>query len=157
MLNKNILLILVLLQLGLSSLGSVYYVSPNGADANPGSKAQPLYSIRKAQQLVLPGDTVWVRGGTYSVREADITTYSRIQAFVVLLDKSGAENKRINYWAFPGEKPVFDFSSVKPANYRVHAFEVTGSWIHLKGLEVTGVQVTITNVNTQSICFSNAS
>ena len=89
------------------------------------------------------------------MQESQINSFTRIWAYVILLDKSGTENKRINYWAYPGEKPVFDFSNIKPANYRVHAFEITGSWLHIKGLEVTGVQVMITNVNTQSICFSN--
>jgi Protein of unknown function (DUF1565) len=139
----------------ITSYASVYFVATNGNDANPGTKELPLQSIQKAQTLTSPGDTVYVRGGTYIMQESQIASYTRIWAYVTLLDKSGAEGKRINYWAYPGEKPVFDFSSIKPANYRVHAFEVTGSWLHIKGLEVVGMQVTITNVNTQSICFSN--
>lgn len=89
------------------------------------------------------------------MQSSQINSYSRIQAFVTLLDKSGAEGKRIYYWAYPNEKPVFDFSEVKPEGYRVHAFEITGSWLHIKGLEVIGVQVPVVNSNTQSICFSN--
>ncbi|MFB9615281.1 right-handed parallel beta-helix repeat-containing protein, partial [Kutzneria kofuensis] len=42
------------------------------------------------------------------------------------------------YVAYPGEKPVFDFSRVKD-NCRIKGFDVTGDWIHIKGLEVTGV------------------
>ena len=137
------------------SHASVFYVATNGNDANPGTKEQPLQNVQKAQSLVSAGDTVYVRGGIYLMQESQIALYTRIWAYVILLDKSGTESKRINYWAYPGEKPVFDFSNIKPANYRVHAFEITGSWLHIKGLEVTGVQVTITNVNTQSICFSN--
>jgi hypothetical protein len=74
---------------------------------------------------------------------------------VTLLDKSGTDGKRICYWAYSNERPVFDFSEVKPTGYRVHAFEITGSWLHIKGLEVIGVQVPVVNSNTQSICFSN--
>ena len=37
---------------------------------------------------------------------------------------------------------------------RINAFELIGSWIHVKGLEVTGVQVTI-KTHTQSCCFEN--
>jgi hypothetical protein len=139
----------------LAADASTWYVATNGGDANPGNKDLPFQTIQKAQTLVMAGDTVYVRGGTYLVQESQINSYSKIQAYVVLLDKSGTENKRNNYWAYTGEKPVFDFSNVKPANYRVHAFEITGSWLHIKGLEVTGVQVSITTVNTQSICFSN--
>jgi hypothetical protein len=78
----------------------------------------------------------------------------RIWAFVHDLRKSGEPDKRIHYFAYPGEKPVFDFSGVKPANKRIMAFNVTGSWIHFRGLCVTGVQVTILT-HTQSECFHN--
>jgi hypothetical protein len=153
--TKKILTVFLLAFVSAQIHAGIYYVAPQGNDANPGSKARPLLTLTKAQSLVAPGDTVYVRGGTYQMEETRITSYSRIQAYVILLNKSGTVNKRVNYWAYPEEKPVFNFTNVKPANYRVHAFEITGSWLHIKGLEVVGVQVTITNVNTQSICFSN--
>jgi hypothetical protein len=153
--NKKITLAFAFLFTMISSHAGIYYVATNGNDENPGTKEHPLLTIQKARTYVSPGDTVYVRGGTYQMLESQITSYTRIQAYAILMDKSGTENKRINYWAYPGEKPVFDFTNVRPPNYRVHAFEITGSWLHIKGLEVTGVQVTITNVNTQSICFSN--
>jgi hypothetical protein len=139
-----------------TSFAMVWYVAPVGNDTNPGTIGQPFQTMQKAQTVVLPGDTVYIRGGTYLVQESQVNSYSRIQAFVTLLDKSGSEGKRIHYWAYPGEKPLFDFINVKPAGLRVHAFEVTGSWLHIKGLEVVGVQVPVVNSNTQSICFSNA-
>ena len=49
---------------------------------------------------------------------------------------------------------MFVFSAVKPPRLRVHAFSVSGSWLHFKGIEVVGVQVTICG-HTQSICFAN--
>jgi hypothetical protein len=155
MLLKTTIITLAFLFTMIVSYAGIYYVAPNGSDENEGTKEHPFLTIQKAQACVSPGDTVYVRGGMYQMNESQIASYSRIQAYVIFLDKSGTENKRINYWAYPGEKPVFDFTNVKPNNYRVHAFEITGSWLHIKGLEVTGVQVTITNVNTQSICFSN--
>ncbi|HLO38261.1 MAG TPA: hypothetical protein VK173_07225 [Lacibacter sp.] len=153
--DKKIIVTLAFLFSMIISHAAIYYVAINGNDENSGTKEHPFLTIQKAQSLVAAGDTVYIRGGLYQMKESQIASYSRIQAYVILLDKSGRENERINYWAYPGEKPVFDFSNVKPPNYRVHAFEITGSWLHIKGLEVTGVQVTITNVNTQSICFSN--
>ena len=153
--NIKILTLVIGLFSCAASHASVFYVATNGNDANPGTKELPVQGIQKAQTLVSAGDTVYVRGGTYMMQESQIASYTRIWAYVILLDKNGKENQRINYWAYPGEKPVFDFSNIKPANYRVHAFEITGSWLHIKGFEVIGVQVMITNVNTQSICFSN--
>ena len=140
----------------ITSFANTYYVSANGSDSSPGTKEYPFLTIQKAQSLVAPGDTVLIRGGIYRMQPSQIHSYSRIQAFVTLLDKSGTNGKRIHYWAYPNERPVFDFSEVKPTDYRVHAFEVTGSWLHVKGLEVVGVQVPVVNSNTQSICFSNA-
>lgn len=131
-----------------------YYVAPDGSDEAVGTKAAPFATIQRAQQVVQPGDTVFVRGGTYRATEAQIAGRVGPYACFMLLEKSGAPGKRINYWAYPGEQPVFDLSDVKPAGARVTAFRVNGSWIHLKGLEVIGVQVTITG-HTQSICFDN--
>lgn len=107
-----------------------------------------------AQTVVEPGDTVYVRGGKYVMNENQTARKQGIWAMVHLLNKSGIEGKRIHYWAFPGEKPVFDLSQVKPSNYRILVFNVTGSWIHIKGLEVIGTQVSILT-HTQSECFHN--
>lgn len=134
--------------------GALWYVAPAGDDANPGSIAQPFATVQRAQAAARPGDTVYLRGGTYLMNEAQIVKHEGPYAYVTLLEKSGAPGKRINYWAHPGERPVFDFSRVKPAGRRVTAFRVNGSWLHLKGIEVVGVQVTITT-HTQSICFDN--
>lgn len=144
-----------LLLLSASSLANNWYVSVNGSDSNTGTKEYPFLTIQKAQSSVTPGDTVFIRGGIYKMQQSQITSFAGIKAFVTLLDKSGTNGKRICYWAYPNEKPVFDFSEVKPNGYRVHAFEVTGSWLYIKGLEVVGVQVPVVNSNTQSICFSN--
>ena len=153
---KNLFSLLLSLFGCIYSFAATYYVAPSGNDKHPGTKQLPLATVQKAQSIVMPGDTVYIRGGIYKMEESQINSYSRIQAFVTLLDKSGTKDRRIHYWAYPGEKPVFDFTHVKPPGYRVHAFEITGSWLHFKGLEVTGVQVPVVNTNTQSICFSNA-
>jgi hypothetical protein len=132
---------------------SQIYVAPNGSDANPGTVEQPLESMQKAQEYASPGDTVYIRGGIYKVRQDQISNVvSSLFACVTYLDKSGTEGHAINYWAYPGERPVFDFSAVKPANQRVVGIYVVGSYIHIKGLEMTGVQVTIT-AHTESYCI----
>lgn len=131
-----------------------FYVAVDGSDRNSGTKLHPFASIMRAQEAVVPGDTVFIRGGKYVMNENQIARSQRIWAYVHDINKSGVPDKRIHYFAFPGEKPVFDFSNVKPANKRIMAFNVTGSWIHFKGLEVTGVQVTILT-HTQSECFHN--
>lgn len=131
-----------------------YYVATNGSDANPGTIQQPFASLQRAQESAEPGDTVFIRGGRYRMQESDIARKERIWAHVIRLNKSGRSGQRINYWAYENEQPVFDFSTVKPPRLRVHAFSVSGSWLHFKGIEIVGVRVTISG-HTQSICFAN--
>ncbi len=140
---------------GIPLFGAEFYVAPNGNDANEGTLAAPFASVQRVQEAVSPGDTVWIRGGTYRIKEEQIVQRRRGRAHVTLLDKSGSPGKPIRYWAYKDEEPVFDFSEVKPPRLRVTAFRIDGSWLHLKGLTVVGVQVTITR-HTQSICFDNA-
>ncbi len=120
------------------------YVAPNGNDSNTGTIDQPLATLQKAQGLASAGDTVFIRGGTYNFRQDQISrVVSNLFACVTYLDKSGTEGHTIKYWAYPGEKPIFNFSAVKPANERVVGIYVIGSFIHLRGLELTGIQTTI--------------
>jgi hypothetical protein len=147
-------LLLLLTGFTTPALSKIYYVATTGNDANTGTISSPFLTIQRAQTSAAAGDTVYIRGGTYAMTTAQIAQYSSIWAYVTLLNKSGTSGNRIKYWNYPNEKPVFNYSNIKPAGYRVHAFQVTGSWIHLRGIEVVGVQVTITT-HTQSECFEN--
>jgi hypothetical protein len=151
---KKIVIIFLCLSLYSLTYCSVYFVAPNGNDSNAGIINKPFMTLRRAQDAVSPGDTVYIRGGKYLMSDSLIMSYSGVYAHVTDIKKSGTPGKYINYWAYPGERPVFDYAYIKPANFRVSAFWVTASWIHFKGFEVTGVQVTI-KTHTQSECFSN--
>jgi parallel beta-helix repeat protein len=85
-----------------------YYVSPSGSNSNAGTSAGvPLKTINRALEKVVPGDTVYLRGGTY--REQ------------VEVKKPGAAGKPVVITAYPGEVPVIKGSDV-----------VTG-WVHHSG------------------------
>ena len=45
---------------------SDYYVSPNGNDSNLGKETSPFRSIKKGIAALVAGDTLFIRGGTYS-------------------------------------------------------------------------------------------
>ena len=132
----------------------IYYVAPQGNDSQAGTLAAPFGSIARAQEAAQPGDTVYFRGGLYQIHEEQIARKQGIFAYVFELNKSGRTGAPIRYWAYQEEKPVFDFSQVKAEGLRILAFNVTGSWLHFRGLEVIGVQVTM-KTHTQSECFEN--
>lgn len=142
------------LLLSAAARGASWYVAPDGDDAGAGSLDAPFATVQRAQRSVEPGDTVFIRGGTYRMTEAQIARRRGIFARVIVLDKSGTADKPITYRAYEDERPVFDASAVKPAGQRVTAFYVSGSWLRLQGLAVTGMQVTMTG-HTQSICFES--
>lgn len=115
--------------------GSTFYVSTSGKDDYPGTLTQPFASIQNAQEKMNPGDTLLIRGGVYKPVVPDIADGG------IFLYKSGtSDTQRIYYWAYPGETPVFDFSNLKirDGDY-THGFVVSGSWLHLKGLEICNV------------------
>ena len=125
--------------------GSTYYVSPAGSDDAAGTIAAPFASLNKANSVVTAGDTVWIRGGTYYPTD---TTYVKNDNFTagIFLNKSGTgDDKRIYYWAYPGEKPVFDFSGmpVSPDSASgilyTHGILIQAQYLHIKGIEVRNV------------------
>jgi hypothetical protein len=123
-----------------AAAGATYYVAPAGNDSAAGTQAAPWKTIAKAQAVAAAGDTVYFRGGTYSFTKANTACSSQTaRVDGVTLNKSGASGNPIRYWAVAGEKPVFDFSKMAD-DCRLKGIDVTGSWIHLKGLAVTGVK-----------------
>ena len=131
-----------------------WYIAPQGDDGAEGSLEQPFATFSRAQKAAAPGDTILLRGGTYRLTEAQIANNRGLFARLIVLNKSGLPKKPITYRPYQDERPIFDCSDVKPRNQRVTAFYVSGSWLHLQGIEVTGVQVTI-QTHTQSICFES--
>jgi MYXO-CTERM domain-containing protein len=109
-----------------------YYVAPTGDDAAAGTEEEPFRTVERGQMAASPGDTVFIRGGVY--------TFSGTSATVgVSFTKSGQQDRRINYFAYPGELPIFDLFELRP-QARVTGLDVNCSFIHLRGLEVRGVQ-----------------
>jgi hypothetical protein len=151
-----LLVVVFSLLLAARGMAATWFVAPEpaGSDQAIGTLEQPFASLQRTQEAASAGDIINIRGGTYVMTEQMIASRKRIFARVIALTKSGSRGKPITYQAYNGERPVFDFSAVKPAGQRVSAFYVSGSWIKLKGIEVVGVQVTIKG-HTQSICIES--
>ncbi len=116
-------------------LRSQKYVATGGSDANPGTFREPFATLSRAVSDTTPGDTIWVRGGTYP---SDVT-------LTIGSSKSGSETGRKCLFAFPGERPLLDFSktangakgiSLKASHWHVRGFDVTGApdnGMHING------------------------
>ena len=75
-------------------VNGAYYVSPSGSDANPGTLASPFRTVLKGLTVVGPGQTLYVRGGTYveDIKNPPI--------------RPGTPSARVSVVAYPGERPV---------------------------------------------------
>jgi hypothetical protein len=81
-----------------AATGKSYYVTPapHGSDENPGTFDQPWSTLNHAAATAKAGDTVYFRGGVYSMmRKAQLAN-------------GGTENARLTLVAYPGETPIFD-------------------------------------------------
>jgi hypothetical protein len=122
-----------------SAAGATYYVAPGGSDSAAGTLSAPWASFARAQSVAQAGDTVYFRGGTYAYTHADSSCGSQTASVnAISVNKSGSAGALINYVAYPGERAVFDFSKVSN-DCRIKGFDVTASYVHLKGLEAQGV------------------
>src|SRR4051812_29966235 len=77
-----------------------YYVATTGSDSNPGTLAAPWKSINKGVDRYNPGDTLYLRGGTYNLTSG------------IYFYRSGTAAAPITFRAYPGETVVLDGSSM---------------------------------------------
>lgn len=156
--RKKTWLIGMVLASSLPACATRYYLSPTGNDANSGLTArQALASFKAVQAVVEAGDTVWIMTGTYTPSENDVMAeenagktgqYKIVNHFTV----SGEAGRPICYIGQTdkeGNRPVFDFSQVKPSGWRVTAFLISADYLLFRNFEVTGLQVNRTD-HTQS-------
>jgi len=59
-------LLLAALTLPVAAHAATWYIAPAGQDSATGTLAGPWQSLARAQQAAQPGDTVYLRGGTYA-------------------------------------------------------------------------------------------
>jgi hypothetical protein len=140
----------------------IYYVAPNGSDTNPGTFAEPFATIAKASSVVAPGNTVYVRAGTYNEQ--------------VAIMASGTSNARITFAAYPGEAPIIDGSGLlidkdhalvqigEPTNEDTGPLGDTGNYVALsgftiqrssgRGIAITGDYVHINNNKVMQVQYA---
>lgn len=104
-----------------------FYVATNGSDTNfLGSFAAPFQSIGWALGFVGPGDSIFVRGGTYA-----------IDSKVTIADVSGTAENPIKLWAYGDEKPILDFAGqAENSSNRGIQINNSANYWSLKGLTI---------------------
>lgn len=156
--DKKFFFSLGLAMMAAQAFGATYYVAVGGNDNAVGSKEKPFASLNKANDVVKAGDTVWVRGGVYDLN--DTVYYKRYEMTAgILLTASGeSDDKRIYYFAYPGERPIFDGTNLPIGQacknkgtidsvMTTSPIVVAAKYLHLKGFEVR---------NTPMKCNSNS-
>ncbi len=108
-----------------SALAVQVYIAPGGLDSNNGTIGSPWGTFDFAIDQIGPGDTLYVRGGTYDLA----------QTVQLASGDGGSAGSPVNIWAFPGENPILDFSNAPVAGGGVFVHD-TAHWIHLKGLTI---------------------
>ncbi|MBS1958291.1 MAG: DUF4990 domain-containing protein [Bdellovibrionales bacterium] len=130
-----------------------YYVSPTGNDSNPGTIDKPFLHLEKLSKLMLPGELAYIRGGTHRSGKTAST-----QEQVLLENLNGTASKPIRIWAYPGEKPVFDFGDVLKTTNTLASASMgivikNSAYLHLKGIRVTNVPQNVTGNVTINFWF----
>jgi hypothetical protein len=101
-----------------------YYVSTIGDDANAGTLESPFRTITKALSVATTaGATIYVRGGAY----AHTSTIS--------ISRSGTSDNMYKLFAYPGERPLLDFSAMPIASGN-RGIRLSGRFWHIKGFDI---------------------
>jgi len=103
------------------SRGAIYYVATTGNDANSGVSNAPFATPQKAMTVSAAGDTILVRACTY------------YPTGEVKAAKSGFATNYCKLWAYPGEKPVFDFTNAAAG---LRGIYIGKDYWHVRGFEV---------------------
>lgn len=127
-----------------ASFAAEYYVATKGNDANPGTLAAPWKTIQKAADTLQPGDTVFVRRGTYKG--------------LVTINVSGVPGAPITFTNYANEKPVIDGSGiVPPEEDRALIFIQDRSHLIIRGFEVRNFSTAKPELQPSGIFVTGAS
>jgi len=105
-----------------TATGNQWYVTPTGSSTGDGSINKPwnLQTALNHPASVKPGDTIWLREGTY---KGVVTSYLK-----------GTATARITVRAYPGEKVKIDLYDGSPAKFEY--FSVHSDYVDYRDLEI---------------------
>ena len=116
----------------LQLMAEIFVAPRNSSNQNSGTIESPLATIQAAHNLAKPGDTIYLRGGTYNLKQKTTT----------VLTKNGTKAAPIRLHAYQNERPILDASSwTRKKSVRDSDPQViyhSGDFWHVKGLEIKG-------------------
>ncbi|MCF1598124.1 carbohydrate-binding protein [Streptomyces muensis] len=104
--------------------GPVLYVAPNGTDGAAGTESAPT-TLTSAIGRISAGGTIYLRGGTYN-HSSTVT---------IPAGNNGTASARTKLSAYPGERPVLNFSAQSESSSN-RGLQVMGSYWHVHGIVV---------------------
>jgi len=110
---------------------AAYFVSPNGNDANPGTAEAPWKTLQRAAEVVIAGDQVTVRAGTYAGFD---------------LQTDGTPKRRIVFAAEPGAV-INDRNPRTPDGINLEGAD----YITIEGFQVQNTAGTISRAGIRSV------
>ncbi len=131
-----------------------FFVSPEGADDNPGTWSQPFRTLKRARDAVrttasgigLEGLTVFVRGGVYCLEET----------LALSRDDSGTAAAPVVYRAYGTEKPVL-VGGRRITEFTPHAGEILRADLSGLGLADTRIRLLVCDGQRQELArYPNA-
>nr|MBP6672317.1 right-handed parallel beta-helix repeat-containing protein [Bacteroidota bacterium] len=138
--SRNIFILFMVVLAAVLSEAKSLYVAKNGVDTNTGTIDSPFLTIGKGINSMIAGDTLFIRGGVYAL------------SATISISKSGTAGAKYYIVAFPGERPVLDFSTQTSSD----GLKLNGQYWHAYGLEIrnsahNGIAVNGSN-NTVEFC-----
>jgi hypothetical protein len=130
------ILTILLLALSLTSGAATYYVATTGDNGAAGTIAAPWATWHYAFNQLTAGDTLYIRGGTYTPASTNVSG-AYFGARVSNID--GTANDPIVVLNYPGEVPILSGASITEDGEHVGAFWTLCSYWVLKGLIIQSV------------------
>jgi hypothetical protein len=101
---------------------TIYYVSINGIDTNPGTLLLPYKTLQKGVDKLSPGDTLFLRGGNYNQK--------------VKVNNSGTSSAPITVSPYNGEHVIIDGTGLNPNVWPNMLLTLEGKYINVKDIEL---------------------
>jgi hypothetical protein len=113
-------------------------MATTGSGTGVGSYADPFLHLQEFIDVMAPGDTLWMRGGTYDYTSANGNNMNFL--FPPGDGASGTKANPICFFNYPGEMPVFDcVNVVSPGNFNTFINVQEVEYINFRGMEIKNI------------------